>query len=72
MIHVSEKGLRRYSKLYGEWELQSWTLRRAQAQLDTDERQAEASRYIARNAIASLTALGTHLATAGQSIDIYA
>ncbi|MFC1614026.1 hypothetical protein ACFL5K_01885 [Gemmatimonadota bacterium] len=71
MIHVSEKGLRRYSKLYGQWELQALSVRSAQIQLDSDERQVEASRFISRSAVSSLTALAGHLSTAGQSIDIY-
>lgn len=72
MIHVSEKGFRRLSKLFGLWELQSWAVRRAQGQQNSEERQAAASRFLTRSAIASLTALTGQLATAGQSIDIYA
>ncbi|MBN2289803.1 MAG: hypothetical protein JXQ83_10765 [Candidatus Glassbacteria bacterium] len=72
MIHVSEKGMRRLSKLYGMWELQSWAVKRAQDQQNSAERQAEASRFLTRSAIASMTAMTGRLATAGQSIDIYA
>ena len=72
MIHVSEKGMQRLSKMYGIWELQSWAVNRAQDQLNSDERAAEASRFLAQSAIATLTALSGQLATAGQSIDIYA
>jgi len=72
MIHVSEKGFQRFSKLFGMWELQSWAVRRAQDQQNSAERQAEASRFLTRSAIASLTAFTGQLATAGQSIDIYA
>jgi len=72
LIHVSEKGLRRLSKLFGMWELQSWAVRRFQDQQNSAERQAAASRFLTRSAVATLTAMSGQLSSVGQSIDIYA
>ena len=72
MMHVSEKGIRRLSKLFGMWELQSWAVHRFQDQQNTLERQAAASRFQTRSAMATLTAMSGQLSSVGQSIDIYA
>lgn len=70
--HVSEIGQRMMGRMAGLWEVQSWAVRRFQAEQNSMERAALASQSMTRNAINTLMSLEGRLTTAGKSIDIYA
>jgi len=70
--HVSEIGQRMLGRMAGLWEVQSWAVRRFQAEQNSMERAALASQFMTRNAIDTLISLKIGLTTAGNSIDIYA
>ena len=70
--HVSEIGQRMLGRTAGLWEVQSWAVRRFEAEQSSMERAALASQFITRNAMSTLMALQSRLTITGQSIDIYA
>lgn len=71
-MHVSEAGSGILARLEGQWEMQSWQVRRLHAEHNSLERMAEAGAYRLRSAVGDLLALSGRVQTSGRSVDIYA
>jgi hypothetical protein len=71
-VHVTESGRSRMARLEGQWEVQSWHVRRLRDDLNSLERQAAAGAMRLRSAITSLTDLKGRMGDSGRNVDIYA
>lgn len=70
--HISEIGRRMMSRMEGQWEIQSHTVRLYLLEENSAMRNALAASFKARSAVESLLALQAGLAGTGTSVDIYA
>lgn len=71
-VHVSESGRSRMARIEGQWEVQSWQVRRLHDEFNSLERQAAAGAMRLRSAVASFLDLQNRASSAGRSVDIYA
>lgn len=71
-LHVSEAGSGLLARLEGQWEMQSWQVRRLHAEHNSLDRMAEAGAHRLRSAVGNLMALTGRVQISGRSVDIYA